>query len=124
MKKLFLLSFLIIFNGYSFEVYNKIKPVECKMWRGTRSEAKFFTLHDNYSLFIPFDSLDAGVLADHKGNAGSPGMGYRYVIYVKDPKIGGYKQESSSSTIKMPLATQDMTFDDQKYKIKVRCKGR
>ena len=124
MTKILLFSFLFIFNAYPIEIYKKIKPVECKMWRGLRSEAKIFTLHDNYSLFIPFDSLEAGVLADHKGNAGSPGEGYRYVIYVKDKKIGGYKQESSSSTIRTPLATQDISFEDSKYKIRVRCMGR
>jgi len=121
--KLIIVSLFLSFNAFS-QVGNKIRPVECKMWRGVRSEVKIFTLHDNYSLLIPFDALNAFIVADHMGSAGIKGEGYRYVLFVKDPKIGGFVQGASSSTIKNPLSFQDITFEDQKYKVKIRCKGR
>lgn len=124
MKTIFLFSFLFTLNAYPIELIIKIRSVECKMGRGLRSEVKSFTLHDNYSLFVPFDSFDAFLLADHTGVAGARGSGFRYVLYAKDPKIGGYVQGASSSIIRVPLATQDITFEDPKLKIKVRCRGR
>ena len=83
-----------------------------------------FTLHDNYSLLIAFETLNAFIVADHRGSAGSPGDGYRYELFVKDPKIGGFVQGASSSIMKNPLALSDITFEDQKYNVKIRCKGR
>ncbi len=124
MKKIFLFSLLFTLNAYPYELIVKIRSVECKMWRGIRNEVKFFTLHDNYSLIVPFDSFDAFLLADHTGVAGARGSGFRYVIYAKDSKIGGYVQGASSSIIRAPLATQDITFEDPKINIKVRCRGR
>jgi hypothetical protein len=123
MKKLIFI-FILSIGNISAQISEKIKPVECKMWRGARNEAKFITLHDNYSLLIPFDSLNAYLVADHGGKAGFPGTGYKYMIFVYDSKVRGYVQGASSSTLKLPLALQDVSFDDNKYQIRVRCRGR
>jgi len=102
----------------------KIRPVECRVSKGIRSEVRIFTLHDNYSLIIYFNTLNVFLMADHMANASMPGAGYRYVLFIKDQKIGGFVQGAASSTTKASLAFQDITFEDQKYGLKVRCKGR
>ena len=123
MIKLILFSLFFSFTLFS-QTNIKIRSVECKMWRGVRSELKMFTLHDNYSLLIGFETLNAFLVADHMGVAGSLGDGYKYELFVKDPKIGGFVQGASSSIIKNPLPLSDITFEDQKYNVKIRCKGR
>lgn len=127
MVKLIFTIFLFSFAAFSQPISNpKIKPVECRVSKpkGIRSEVRIFTLHDNYSLIIYFGSLNAFLLADHMGNASMPGEGYRYVLFVKDQKIGGFVQGASSSITKTSLSLQDITFEDQKYGLRVRCKGR
>ncbi len=123
MGKLILFIILISFNAFA-DVSDKIKPVECKVWRGVRSEVRIFTLHDNYSLLIPFDNLETFIVADHGGNAGAKGIGYRYILFIKDPRIGGFVQGASSSMVNIPLSLQDISFEDLKYKVRVRCKSR
>lgn len=127
MVKLFLSLFIFSFTAFSQPISNpKIRSVECRVSKpkGIRSEVRIFTLHDNYSLIIYFGSLNAFLLADHMGNASMPGEGYRYVLFVKDQKIGGFVQGASSSISKTSLALQDIQFDDQKYGLRVRCAGR
>lgn len=122
-----LVFFLLIFSfeGFSQQlIYGKIKPIQCQMWRGKRTEVINITLHDYYSLLIPFKTLESFLVADHRGNAGFPGEGYRYVIFVFDPKVGGFIQGAASSISKAPLAIQDISFEDPKKEIKVRCRGR
>jgi hypothetical protein len=122
-----LIFFLLLFSYEGFTqnlIYQKIKPVECQMWRGKRTEVVKITLHDFYSLLIPFNSLESFLVADHRGNAGFRGDGYRYVIFVFDPKVGGYVQAASSSITKGSLAIQDISFEDPKKEIRVRCRGR
>jgi hypothetical protein len=123
----FILSSLLLFSfsAFSQQIPNpKIRPVECRVSKGVRSDVRVFTLHDNYDLLVFFNTVNVFLMADHMGNAGFPGEGYRYVIYIKDQKIGGFVQGAASSTVKGPLAFQDISFEDQKYGLKVRCKGR
>lgn len=125
MVKLIFTLFLYSFAAFSEQIPNpKIRPVECRVSKGMRSEVRIFTLHDNYSLIIYFGSLNAFLMADHMGNASMPGEGYRYVLFVKDQKVGGFVQGASSSITKASLSLQDIQFDDQKYGLRVRCKGR
>ncbi len=125
MVKLFLSLFLFSFAAFSQPISNaKIKPVECRVSKGIRSDIRIFTLHDNYSLIIYFNTLNVFLMADHMGNASMPGEGYRYVLFIKDQKIGGFVQGASSSITRASLAIQDIMFEDQKYGLKVRCKGR
>jgi hypothetical protein len=125
MLRLIISLLLFSFTAFSQPIPNpKIRWVECRVSKGVRSDVKVFTLHDNYDLLVFFNTVNVFLMADHMGNAGFPGAGSRYVIYIKDQKIGGFVQGAASSTVKGPLAFQDITFEDQKYGLKVRCKGR
>jgi hypothetical protein len=125
MKKAFFLFWILLLNGHA-QLGNipQVRPVECQIKRGVKSQTKVFTLHENYSLIVRFENLQLSLLADHGGFPGSRGNGYRYVIFYTDPKVGGLVQGATSGTFTRPLSLEDISFQDVKLNLRVRCRGR
>lgn len=125
MKKAFFLFWIFLLNGHA-QLGNipQVRPVECQIKRGVKSQTKVFTLHENYSLIVRFENLQLSLLADHGGFPGSRGNGYRYVIFYTDPKVGGLVQGATSGTFTRPLSLEDISFQDVKLNLRVRCRGR
>ncbi len=125
MIRAFILFWIFLLNAYA-QVVNipQVRPVECQIKRGNRSQLKVFTLHENYSLIVHFENLQLSLLADHGGFPGSRGNGYRYVIFYTDPKVGGLVQGATSGTFTRPLSQEDISFQDAKLNLRVRCRGR
>lgn len=123
MKYLVIFVF-ILFSSNIFAQRTRKKNIHwmrCKMQRGTKSQVKIFSLHRNYDLFVPFNSLYAYILADHMGNAGNKGRGYRFTIFVRDSKIGGMVQGQSSPVLKGPWWRHNIVVEDNKHKTKISC---
>jgi hypothetical protein len=123
--KYIVIGLFTFFSTYAFSQGSKRKNIhwmQCKMQRGTKSQVKNFTVHRKYDLLVPFDSLYAYIKADHLGIAGGKGKGFRWTIYARDSKIGGFVQGQSSPVLKGPWWRHDVMVEDRKHKIRIWCK--